>query len=321
MPYENPNAKTLEQEKHFTLKEPTSRRGQLQTEGCPCGSSLSVRWHVPFQQRYSPERTPCHPFQMKPDLGAASTASVLGCTSRQPHASSSSFTCANTAYAVIPFPAQTPQEIPTKNVLPLPSCTHLLSYRRHNHTPSHGVSREAFPPFQHGFHREGGASGTGETGRASSFRFPTGVGRPKPPLSPGGPASPQFPEHPWPHGAQGRGKYPSRLPEAAAPQPRGCHDPRPYLHRSSSTLLGISARLVSIEKHGSSRRGGGQSAEKRRARGRAPTGGRWRSGGSRGQSARTAGRAATNGAGCEVGPSRSGDRGWPMDGVGPPRGR
>lgn len=50
-------------------------------------------------------------------------------------------------------------------------------------------------------------------------------------------------------------------------------------------------------------------------------GGRWRSGGSRGQSARTAGGAAANGAGCEVGPARSGDRGWPMDGAGSPRGR
>lgn len=226
--YENSNAKPLEQEKHFTLKERTSRRGQLHTEGCPCGSLRPLARSLPAEvthQKGLPD-TPSkasHPLPMKPDLGAPSTTSVLGDTSRQPHAPSSSFTCANTADAALPFPAQTAQEIPTNSVLPLPRAPGSRPAAGAAPHPVQRVPRAAFPLFQDGFHGEGGASGSGGTGRASSFRFPAGAGRPEPPLGPGGPAPPQ---HPGPRApGAGRVRRPSRPPAAAARQPRG--RPRP----------------------------------------------------------------------------------------------
>lgn len=111
----------------------------------------------------------------------------------------------------------------------------------------------------------------------------------------------------------GAGAFPA-LRQQRQRSPGATPAPRPYLHRSSRTLLGISARLVSMGKRGSSRRGGGRSAGKRRGRGRAAE--RRRSGGSRGQSAPTACGAAANGAGRGAGPARSGDRGRPMGGAG-----
>lgn len=145
---------------------------------------------------------------MKPDLGAASTTSVLSYTSRQPHAPNSSFTCANTADALLPFPAR--KKSPQTMLLHFPRALGAAPHQVQR------VPRSAFPPFQDGFHQEGGASGTGERGelRPSASRPPRdGRSRPSARVVPHSRGVPSIPGL-APRGAPGRGRRPSRPPEA-----------------------------------------------------------------------------------------------------------
>lgn len=65
-----------------------------------------------------------------------------------------------------------------------------------------------------------------------------------------------------------RGDGPHSAPAADSPRRHGTGPPPlRYLHRSSKTLLGISARLVSMGKRGSSRRGEARTTVQRRGRG------------------------------------------------------
>lgn len=128
----------------------------------------------------------------------------------------------------------------------------------------------------------GGRRG-GRPHRAPSFRFPATAGLPAPPHSPGPPSPAPHSESRQasrPHATEGGGGGGAEWEDGAHPAPGNGHHRTPhgggrpqggagereaitgtpppggYLHRSSKTLLGISALLVSMEKHGSSRRGG-----------------------------------------------------------------
>lgn len=182
----------------------------------------------PSSRGNSAEGTPCHPFQMKPDLRAASTTSVLGYTSRQPHAPSSSFTCANTADAVLPFPAQTPQEIPTNNVLSLPPRTRLLARRRSSPTPGPEGAPGSLPALPGRIPSGGRSFGHGANGASPFLPLPGRRGTAEAAPQPGWPCTPfSVPSIPGPapRGALSGGRRPPRPPAAAAPQPRDC--PRP----------------------------------------------------------------------------------------------
>lgn len=209
--YENSDAKPLEQEKHFN----SERTGKQEREasGCPFPSAGTL----PSSRGNSPEGTPCLSFQMKPEPRSSKYHISARLHVTPAPLSQLFFHLRKHRRRTSTFSG--PQETPTNNVAALPPRTRLPARRRSSPTPAPEGAAVSLPALPGRIPSGGRSLEHGGTGRAPSFRFPAAAGRPQPaPSARGVPHSHSVPSIPGraPRGAPGRGKRPSRPPEAEA---------------------------------------------------------------------------------------------------------